>query len=86
MTEDRWDKKPDGKLVEEAEIGLHGQGAVVEMMRQLKDSLVEQQKSTNRLTLVIIGLTVALVFLAIVQVGPALLQLMKGLNGSMGRW
>lgn len=79
MTNDRdkWsdeDKWTDEKLAIEAQEGLRGQGAVVEMMRRLRDAIVKQQRSTNLLTWVIIGLTIVLV---IVGVFPLLKQILN---------
>ncbi len=79
MTNDRdkWsdeDKWTDEKLAIEAQEGLRGQGAVVEMMRRLRDAIVKQQRSTNWLTWVIIGLTIVLV---IVGVFPLLKQILN---------
>ena len=45
-------------------------GPVVHMMWRLKDSLVAQQKATNRLTRWIVALTVLIAILATVQVIP----------------
>ena len=73
MTND-WHKWTDEELAREAQEGLRGQGAVVEMMRRLRDAIVKQQRSTNWLTWVIIGLTVALV---IVEVLPLLKQFLR---------
>ncbi len=79
MTNDRdkWsdeDKWTDEKLAIEAQTGTRGQGAVVEMMRRLKVAIVKQQRSTNWLTWVIIGLTVVLV---IMEVLPLLKQFLR---------
>ncbi len=49
-----WQDWPDHELVDEAQRGLRGQGAVVEMMRRLRDALVAQQWATNRLTRVLV--------------------------------
>ena len=68
MTDEQWQDRTDDNLVEEAQTGLRGQGAVVEMMRRLKNSLVGQQKSTNRLTWGIALLTVALLILALIEI------------------
>jgi len=63
-----WENRTDEQLAQEADAGLRGQGAVVETMHRLRETLVEQQKSTNCLTWVILGCTVALVFLTCVLV------------------
>ena len=67
MTNDRdkWsdeDKWTDEKLADEAQVGRRGQGAIVEMLRRLREALLEQQRSANRLTWVILFLTVVLAF------------------------
>ena len=69
-----WHTRTDEELAKEAQTGLSGQGAIVEMMRRLRDAIVEQQRSTNRLTWVIIALTVVLVF---VSVFPLLEQFLR---------
>lgn len=65
------------QLVEEAQTGMRGQGALTEVMCRLKDSTVEQQQATNRLTqrLVrltrwLIVLTVAILSLTAIQAVP----------------
>jgi hypothetical protein len=57
--ETNWANRPDTDLADEAQAGLHGQGALVEMMRRLKDS-------NTRLTWVIVGLMVVQIIVAIV--------------------
>lgn len=64
-----FEKAQDKELVEEAQTGLRGQGAVVEMMRRLKDSIDKLESSTSNysrwlivLTLVIAILTLILLF------------------------
>jgi len=74
-----WENSTDEQLAKEADAGLRGQGPVVIMMGRLRDELVKQQKSTNRLTKVILWCTVALVILTgvlvFVAVKPQLLRL-----------
>lgn len=67
-------KAKDNELVDEAQVGLRGQGAVVEAMNRLKDSVIKQSESTNKLnkrllyfTIAIFGLTALQVFLLIMQ-------------------
>ena len=63
--------KADDELVQEADHGLRGQGALVEMMRRLKDALLEQGKSTERittLTQVLVWFTGVMIILAVVQI------------------
>jgi hypothetical protein len=61
------EKMTDGELLEEAS-RLRGQGAVVEMMRRLRDALLAEQQAANRLTL-------AIYVLAGVQLGVTLYSL-----------
>ncbi len=61
-----WQKKTDDELVDEAQTGLRGQGAAVEMTRRLRDSLVKQLKATNRLTKWIRVLTFSLLVITAV--------------------
>lgn len=56
-----WRDKKDSELVDEAQRGLGGQGAVVEMMRRLKDT-------NNFLSYVGIALTVVGLILTAVQI------------------
>ena len=60
--EDNW---TDEKLAIEAQKGMRGQGAVVEMMRRLKVAIVKQERSTNSLAWVIISLTIVLVIVGV---------------------
>jgi hypothetical protein len=61
MIQKPWNEWADAELADEAQQGLRGQGAVVEMMRRLKDS-------NNRLTYMSIAVTLAALVVAIVQV------------------
>jgi hypothetical protein len=72
---DQWQRKEDDELIREAQIGLSGQGAVVEMMRRLRDSLLRQQQATDRLSKWMLWLTIATVMLAIVEAIAAVLQI-----------
>jgi hypothetical protein len=63
------------ELIETANRGLHGQGAVIEAMFRLMDSINSQEKVTSRLnrwllafTVAIWALTLALLFLTGLQV------------------
>ena len=60
----------DDLLATQAEVGLRGQGSVVEMMRRLKDSNLEQQNATNRLTRWLIVLTAVILLLNTVMAAP----------------
>ena len=62
-----FEKVSDRELAEEAQTGLRGQGAVVEMMRRLKNTIVEQTRSTNRLNKFLLWFTIAITLLTAVQ-------------------
>jgi hypothetical protein len=66
---------PWEELVDAAQEGMRGLGLIVEANRRLtvavyrlNDATTNQQKTTNRLTMWIVGLTVALAILSIVQI------------------
>jgi hypothetical protein len=68
------DKKSDQELAAEADKGLRGQGATVEMMRRLKDVITHldasssiQQKKMLKLTRWIMFLTWVMALVAIIQ-------------------
>ena len=63
-----WEEWSDKDLADEAQSGVRGQGAVVEAMRRLREAIVKQQQSTNRLTIWLIVLTVVLLVLSVMQV------------------
>ena len=65
----------DDLLATQAEVGLRGQGSVVEMMRRLKDSNLEQQNATNRLTRWLIVLTAVILLLTAVMAAPLVRQI-----------
>jgi len=50
----KWTDWTEEELADEAQIGRRGQGAVVEAMRRLRISLIAQQRTTNRLTWVLV--------------------------------
>ncbi len=56
-----WKSKDDVTLIDEAQRGLAGQGAVTEMTRRLR-------VSTTRLALVNLALTTVLVVVAVIEV------------------
>ncbi|MEK7534307.1 MAG: hypothetical protein AAB600_03110 [Patescibacteria group bacterium] len=58
----------DNDLVEEAQTGLRGQGAVVEMMGRLKNAIIEQDRSTKRLNKILLYFTIAAFVLSFIQV------------------
>jgi hypothetical protein len=63
-----WSEWVDEDLPEEADKGLKGQGASVEMMRRLKDAVNRLNCTTTVLMAVGIVLTLAILALTIVQV------------------
>ncbi len=76
-----WKDMADLELVQEAEKGFRGQGAPVEMMHRLKNSLVTQQEITPALTERIrklnVGLVVFTVALLVVGVVQIVLMVVK---------
>ena len=67
--EQQWpDNQSDRDLALEAERGLHGLGALVAMMGRLKDTIVKQERSTNRLNALLLWFTIAIFALTVVQV------------------
>ena len=63
-----FDKATDKALADEAQTGLRGQGAVVEMMRRLKDSVDKLNQSTTKLNRRLLWVTVAILILTIIQI------------------
>ena len=61
-------EKTDQQLAERADDGLKGQGAVVDMMSRLKDSIESLNTTTTKLNCVMIWLTVAILLLTAVSV------------------
>lgn len=66
--------KTDQALVNSADEGLKGQGAIVEMMKRLKDSIESLNATSTKLnrrmiclTWVILGLTAVSVIVAVLQ-------------------
>lgn len=62
-----FEKATDRELVDEAQTGLRGQGAVVEIMIRLEDSIIKLERSTTRLNTMLLWVTIAIFFLAGVQ-------------------
>lgn len=58
----------DKDLVEEAQLGLRGQGAVVEMMSRLRKDIDNLDKTTAVYSKIIIVLTIVMLILALIQV------------------
>lgn len=63
-----WKDWVDEELANEAQKGLTGQGAQVEMMRRLRDAMLAQLEGSNRPAWVGIGLGVVMAVAAIIQV------------------
>jgi hypothetical protein len=61
-------KATDEDLITEAQTGTRGQGANVEMMRRLRDVIEKFDASTTRYNRILIGLTVAIGSLTLIQV------------------
>ena len=64
-----WSEWTNTELADEAQTGLRGQGAVVEMMSRLKKATDNLNRSTTILFVINIGLTIVIVILAITQAG-----------------
>ena len=62
----RWRNMTDDELIEEAQTGLRGQGATLEMLR--RNTLVAQQNTMRRLTWVIGVCTTLLLVAAGIQI------------------
>ncbi len=62
----------DDEVEEHAE--LRDSGPIVTMMRRLKDSLVAHQQATNRLTWVLIVLTIVILLLTAVTAAPVIIR------------
>lgn len=67
----------DNELVDEAQTGLRGQGAVVEAMNRLKNSVVKQSESTNKLNKRLLHFTIAIFALTALQVLLLTMQFLK---------
>lgn len=75
MSED-WANKSDEELATEANRGLSGQGAIVEMTRRLRDSNLATEKATTRLTAVVDGAKKVLIGVIITVIGAVVLRLL----------
>jgi hypothetical protein len=81
MTQD-FQHNTEQELIHEAQHGLRGQGAVVEMQRRLKNVVEEQTKATVKLDRRMFWLTVVGIVLAAIQTIPLIMQLWKFLTSS----
>ncbi len=68
-------ERDDNQLTHDADAGLRGQGSIVEMMRRLKNSVIELEKSTSRQQKKMTYLTIAVVFLTVVMVIIGIIQI-----------
>ena len=64
----------DRELAEKAEAGLAGQGATVEMMHHLRETLRESDDGLQRLNRRLLWYTLAILFVAIFQAGIIILS------------
>jgi len=70
-----FEKNTDDDIVQRASPGTYSEGitgmnALAEMTRRLKDSILEQQNATNRLTSWLIVLTAVILLLTAVMAAP----------------
>lgn len=70
-------KAKDNELIDEAQTGMRGQGAVVEAMNRLKDSVTEQSGSTNKLNARLLYFTIAIFVLTALQVVILVVQFIR---------
>ena len=66
----------DDELAADANLGLRGQGATVEMMRRLREAMIQAEQSTSALNNRMLGYTRAMLALAILQALLVLAQMM----------
>lgn len=67
----------DDELVDEAQTGLRGQGAVVEAMNRLKNAVIEQSESTNKLNMRLLYFTIAIFVLTALQAFILIVQFLR---------
>jgi len=60
------EKFSDEELADQADVGLRGQGALVEMMSRLKTSIDKLEKSTTLYSKWLVGLTLILTLLTLI--------------------
>ena len=72
--EQQWQNWDEEALANEAQLGLRGQGAVVEMMRRLKDTTAKLERATTKQQTIMIWLTVAILFFTVVMIAIAIFQ------------
>lgn len=59
-------KSSDEELANQADVGLRGQGALVEMMSRLKTSIDKLEKSTTFYSKWLVGLTLIITLLTLI--------------------
>ena len=70
-----WSRLTDNELADEAQQGLRGQGATVEMMRRLKEAGARQLAASETLTRWIAWLTFALAVFGAIQLALLITEL-----------
>lgn len=70
-------KGKDNELANETQIVLRGQVALVEAMTRLKDSVIEQSESTNKLNTRLLYFTIAIFALTALQVFILIAQFIR---------
>jgi hypothetical protein len=75
-----YSKHSDAQLVEAADDGLHGQGAVIEALKRHRDALLREQEASTALNQSMRRLGAVGVVLALVGVVVAALQLWAALK------
>jgi|GEM_PF-4361015 len=67
-------ERTDEELAKDADLGLRGQGSVVEMMNRLKRSIENLDRSSAKLGKRVIWLTVVILVLTAIMAIPVVLQ------------
>lgn len=72
-------EKPNDEIVRRANPAVYAEGmtgvnALAEMIRRLKDTIIEQQETTNRLTSCLYWFTIAIFFFGAVRVAILVYQ------------
>jgi hypothetical protein len=75
---DNVDKASDAELASNAELGLRGQGAVVEMMRRLRQTLQETSGAADKLNKRLLYYSVAIFFVALLQLAVFVWSIVAG--------
>ena len=72
-----WENKTDNELADEANAGLRGQGALVEMSRRLRESNLAAKNATTRLTAVVASTKKIVIGVIIMVIGTVVLRLFR---------